>query len=126
MSVVLVSDESLTRTRNSLIHHLKFSSTAADSAVIGWASLNRYVITLCGGDTYSDFKFTDTNEVNSSGQMLKSLRYLQWQCNDEYHQRSIRKNMHKEWFSILGVALIVKNKFKIDEDSQIYIDATWA
>ncbi len=121
MSAWLVTDESLTKTRNSLIAHLGFDPKKADKMVKGWAKLNRYALMCRYGDTHKAFKFTDTEAINSPVQTHKSLACLAYQCSEGEPE----KDMPMEWFSLIGVRTAVENKFKINDCSQEYNDAKW-
>ena len=121
MSAWLVSDESLTLTRNSIVAHLGITQEKATKMVRGWAKLNRYALRCRYGDKNRAFYFTHHEDIRSPVQTFKSLECLRYQCSEGTPE----KDMPIEWFALRGVCEQMKSQHKIDERSREYESAEW-
>lgn len=121
MSAWLVSDDSLTLTRNSIVAHLGLTKDKATKLVKGWAKLNRYALMCRYGDKHKAFHFTDNEDVRSPVQTLKSLQCLAYQASEGFPE----KDMPVEWFTLRGVCEQMKSQHKLDESSPEYDKAEW-
>jgi hypothetical protein len=121
MSAWLVTDESLTITRNSIVEHLGIPTEKATKLVKSWAKLNRYALGCRYGDKHTAFKLTDTMEVRTPIQTFKSLGCLSYQCNEGIPER----DMPVEWFTLKGVIHCIENRYNVSHNSTEYGKAKW-